>query len=543
MNQPFTAWRFARLTAFLITLLVFLTICSFLVSSGRRFVDDDAYMFYRYALNVYDGRGISWNADGLPTYGITSLPWLAVVLLLVKVPFSATTVLLSVSCGAFLTAAAAMVIIVIKNSKSPAFRDALLVVPVLLLPLLLHPTFDANIVNGMETMLSLFGNVLLVGAALRVQRSQRVLNYAVLGFAGYLAFLIRPDNGLCAALLPVLIWLLWRPRYIARAVIAETCLFVPIAIQLGLAFSYFGTPLPLPFYVKSLHGYKGYLCPVNSGSELASFAEFVAPFLLVIFGLSHRFRQWRFVSVFLIPVLLICGYLLSVIQVVGSNARYYVPFLPFILVPACLVLDRLLTQYSFDRIAIPWLHCVASAVLIGAGLAGIRAISDAYAHRTVVLYPEPKRIIAAKGPLGELQELRCTVGDSFARSLPAGTVLAASEVGCLGYAAPQVSIIDLVGLNDQEIALRGFNVDRLLARQPDVIWLPHTDYTWHRYEFWTDPAFLLEYNVYDQAFDYGIAIRRKSARYTAVTSALSRAWSRDYPGMPQQEYLVLGLGS
>src|SRR5208337_1528059 len=41
---------------------------------------DDAYMFYRYALNIRHGLGIAWNPDGVPTYGLTSHLWVWCVL-------------------------------------------------------------------------------------------------------------------------------------------------------------------------------------------------------------------------------------------------------------------------------------------------------------------------------------------------------------------------------------------------------------------------------------------------------------------------------
>jgi len=40
---------------------------------------DDAYMFSRYAHNILNNGAIAWNPDGVPTYGATSLLYLAVV--------------------------------------------------------------------------------------------------------------------------------------------------------------------------------------------------------------------------------------------------------------------------------------------------------------------------------------------------------------------------------------------------------------------------------------------------------------------------------
>ena len=54
---------------------------------------DDSYMFYRYAMNVRHGLGLSWNLDGVHTYGETALLWGFVVLLLSYLPLTASQAL------------------------------------------------------------------------------------------------------------------------------------------------------------------------------------------------------------------------------------------------------------------------------------------------------------------------------------------------------------------------------------------------------------------------------------------------------------------
>ncbi len=49
---------------------------------------DDAYMFYRYALNIRDGLGIAWNPDGIPTYGMTGHLWVFFILPLTLLPLT-----------------------------------------------------------------------------------------------------------------------------------------------------------------------------------------------------------------------------------------------------------------------------------------------------------------------------------------------------------------------------------------------------------------------------------------------------------------------
>ena len=49
---------------------------------------DDAYMFYRYAVNITQGLGISWNPDGVHTYGMTSQLWVFFILPLTVLPLT-----------------------------------------------------------------------------------------------------------------------------------------------------------------------------------------------------------------------------------------------------------------------------------------------------------------------------------------------------------------------------------------------------------------------------------------------------------------------
>ena len=41
---------------------------------------DDAFMFHRYAVPLRQGLGISWNPDGIPTGGMTSMGWFLLVI-------------------------------------------------------------------------------------------------------------------------------------------------------------------------------------------------------------------------------------------------------------------------------------------------------------------------------------------------------------------------------------------------------------------------------------------------------------------------------
>jgi hypothetical protein len=534
-------WRFASALTLLLMLAVFVA------AALKAFKTDDAFMFYRYVLHFREGLGISWNSDAIPTYGLTSLGWFFVVLFFSFLPVKPVAVLVIASGAAFAAAALVMTYAISSHARSRALRSAWVAFPLAALPLLLQPYFDLEILNGMETMLSFLANVLIVFAALSLLRNPSFRNGILLGVAGYFAFFVRPDNGLCAALVPALLWLLSPGMKLKYSAAAEACLFALIGVQLFVAHQYFGTPVPLAFYLKSLHGYRGYISPINPGIELSRFLFMAAPYLLLCCVIVRRRADLRFLAIFATPVLLTCLYLLTVLQIMGNNARYYVPFLPFIVLPSVMLLDRWLAEDPEPA------KRSVSGTKIAVGISGIAFVLVAifvmsnvwgkYSARHIVRYREPERIIAATRPLPVSNAIVRThqMGDSILRFLPKGTLVAASEVGYIGSSAPQVNIIDLVGLNDREIAMQGFSMSRLLQRAPDLIWLPHQDYTWLRREIWTDPDFLAQYDIYDGAVGYGVAIRKASPLHDAIEKQVATAWPHLFPNTNMNDYLVQGL--
>ena len=132
--------------------------------------------------------------------------------------------------------------------------------------------------------------------------------------------------------------------------------------------------------------------------------------------------------------------------------------------------------------------------------------------------------------------------DLLVAPLPKGATVAATEVGYLGDRAAQVNMIDLAGLNDNEIALHGFDVHALLLRKPDVIWMPNTDYTYQNAWMMSDPELLKEYDVYAGAANYGLAIRKDSPYRVEIDQQMQVFWDAVYPGYAMSDYLVRSAG-
>jgi hypothetical protein len=102
------------------------------------------------------------------------------------------------------------------------------------------------------------------------------------------------------------------------------------------------------------------------------------------------------------------------------------------------------------------------------------------------------------------------------------------------FGADDIAIVDLVGLHDRELLRQGLSAAAVLARAPDLIWLPHPDHTamirdlLDRDDFWRDFTF------YPDAFTYGLALRRPSPRFAALDALVAERFAVLYPGVARE---------
>jgi hypothetical protein len=240
------------------------------------------------------------------------------------------------------------------------------------------------------------------------------------------------------------------------------------------------------------------------------------------------------------------------------------PYLAFFVVPALLMVDRRLAEVwpgpryptHDDKTVMngapehSWgpraaaLHVMAAgavlAVCVWSVPTGVARVIDRKLVKGHAVY-EPAVLVTegdAKLPEVPYLEAMWAVTDTLVVPLPAGATIAASEVGYLGSRAPQTTIIDTAGLNDTQIALHGFSMAALLARKPDVIWMPHPDYTYQRGLMLSDPQLLQQYDVYADAANYGLAVRKDSPYRAQIAQQMQALWNRLYPGLRMQDDLV-----
>jgi hypothetical protein len=509
---------------------------------------DDAYMFIRYARHMLDGYGFAWNPDGVQTYGCTSVLFTLLVTVLRGASEASDAALLrGASVGLGLGAVLVMVLTARRFCRAPALRGRLWLWAGTLVPVLVcSPVFIYHARTGMDTTLSLLLNSCLIYATLALLERPDGRRLAATIVVGYLGYLSRPDNGLYAALVPGLAIFLGLPADTRWSVLKRFGLGLGalLAVDAALKLAIFGVALPLPVFAKLSGHYADYAGGAmwNPMAYLLTFLGTVAPFVVILLLFAERRA-----AALLLPLLLPVGMTLAVYfrttQIMGYQARFSYPSLPFVVLAAVLCLDRSLVAHGGLSIRSRRLGTRLLIVLALAGLFPVAEREAPAAYKRQFMHGPPADKVDNPGRLPLLRYWDSMQAVTrIARRAPEGTVLCMSEYGYLGAAVPELSILDPLGLHDREAALVGFSAETLLAKLPDVIWFPHTDYVGIRRELLAHEALWRDYAVYPAAFSYGFALRLEGPRAAALQAIVQDVWRAVYPGQPMPRHRASGPG-
>ncbi|TFH48527.1 MAG: hypothetical protein E4G89_06130 [Methanothrix sp.] len=308
--------------------------------------------------------------------------------------------------------------------------------------------------------------------------------------------------------------------------------------------------MPLPFFAKANGFHQGYIGVVhwNAMAAMVTFVLVALPFLLVIVSTVSRRTYLQLLAIGVI-VAATFSYYITVTQIMGRNARYYYPSLSFVVLAAFVAAfaqadePRIRITYSniLPRIALGFL--IVMAALPGpVRTFSIKMWGEHVIGTPVFVKAKTQYRMAASNPLPQLgwwigiermvDVLTC---------LPQGSIFAASEYGIIASGFPDLVIIDLVGLHDKVIAHRGFSADYVISRKPDLIWFPHGDYTYEVADILDNSSFQKDYEYYPGAYNFGIAIRKDSERYSEIKKVISREFRRIYPWYNLSDYVAVPM--
>lgn len=509
---------------------------------------DDAYMYVRYAKQILAGHGHAWNPDGVQTFGSTNTLYLGFVLPLRGLTSLTDAGILRLLSGSFGAGAlAVMVITAWRFTGAPTrFRNLLLWAGLIVPPIACSDIFTFHGRTGMGTTLALFTNSVLIYCTLRMLALATTRSVLPVVIAAYLTYLARPDNALLAGLVPIGAILLVMPRPSKKKMLVRFCagLGLFLAVDLSVKLAVFGSPLPLSVFAKT-QGHLGEYAGAAQWNALAFLFDFLGlalPFLCVIAAFAGR-RHLLMIATLLVPVALTLAVHFGTLQIMGYQARFSFPTLPFFVASAALALGHFTLLFgsreegtcarlSGKALASRLLVVFAVALLLPAADA---ALTPVYTRHLKESTPAPAKTWNPRG-LPKLKYWDCANAMAkIAHHSPEGTVICLSEYGKVGAVAPHVTILDPLGLHNRDVAMNGFSADAMLAKKPDLIWLPHPDYVTIRNELMASRELWEDYAVYPAALNFGVAVRTGGPRSEHIQRSFASAWKILYPYQPMEQ--------
>ncbi len=396
----------------LLAILIFSVICYKL-----SFIQDDAYISYRYIANFLNGDGLVYNI-GERIEGFTNFGWVIYLILwgALGLNFILISQLTGWLFGAGIIALTYLIAEVVFEKNKLLSATSILLVACNLSLAHWAPA-------GLETAAFAFFAVLSV--YLFIQRSWWLI------FSILMAVWIRPDGVVVAGLL-ILIDAILTKKIPKFTIICNAIAFVLSLPFVIFKYFYYGSIIPNPFYAKT--GFN--MSQLNNGIEytgtfLADYAFYGAGFVIPLLfykRLSHSARVvWWTSIIFTIYIILIGGDVLKV-------HRFFLPIFGTTAILTILSLQFLVEKF-FGR-------SVRLAVILGA-TAGLIALTIYLPLDVVKRYNGHERGFTRKMQTKAIN-MRETDSTNFSVALP--------TIGIFGYELIGHRIIDMVGLTDSTIA-------------------------------------------------------------------------------------------
>ncbi len=183
--------KFSSLKHILLLTLAFsgITIGIYITSSRQGLPIDDAYIFKRYAIQLAEGRGFCFNS-GEPSLGVSSVLWTWVLALLVKIFGKEHYFFLAQFAGMTFYALAIFLLLLLLKKKRVSFELILLGA----FFCWLAPITFMNAISGMESGLFAFLVLLNIFIFDLICEKRGKAIGLILGLAGALAFMTRPEG-------------------------------------------------------------------------------------------------------------------------------------------------------------------------------------------------------------------------------------------------------------------------------------------------------------------------------------------------------------
>jgi hypothetical protein len=309
-------------------------------ASSLSFVNDDAFISFRYAKNLVDGFGLVYNA-GERVEGYTNFLWTIFIALGMKlhidpVPFSATLGLIFYTCT--------LLLFIFSSWKHKDINSKyFFFIPLTALALSVHRDFNVYATSGLET--SMFTFLVSLGFVLLLH-SKKLMSLFCAGIICVFMMMTRPDGAIFTAA-SIIYLILTRQRRIKEIfyfLLPSIIIFIPYWFW---RYDYYGFFFPNTFYAKSIA-----LPYYTQGLKytLLYFGTYYSPSLLIpligialyqrlpeikLTGIRNSFYKLRTTDSFkpiLLASLFIGFYTLFIIRIGGDfmHARFFIPITPIL---------------------------------------------------------------------------------------------------------------------------------------------------------------------------------------------------------------------
>ena len=443
-----------------LVLLVAVTTCIGASAFMMPYIPDDSYISFRYAENLANGHGLTFNEGERPVEGYSNFLWILLCVLFYKIGLSLPVFV--PFFGAFVAVCAVVLLWAVLGRRQ--LQPLQLLFPLLILAS--SGPFVMYAVSGMEmplyALLFLLSLFWLDGVFETGGRG----TYVALAVTGVLLSLCRPE-GIVA--FPVIALMLIRflkngpPSGSRRNLVIATVVFLLAVIAYNVwRVSYFGEWFPTPFLSKAGGG-KSLVSAwtANAGIYFTRQGDYFPPlgyyFAALVLGalagrsLSWSKPQWRQTEIvsLVLAVVLIAVYINFKDWMPGM--RYHSALVGLLLLPAAQVQTPFFNTPPSKRSGAHfWLIGFAVVAMNLAVLADLRIIT-AQTERS-----NRASLIALGGWLREI--------------MPPDATLAVSDVGALPYYSGFKTIdIHPESLTDLHIAKMGFSNDYFFERKPDIL--------------------------------------------------------------------------
>lgn len=403
-----------------------------------RFVIDDAYISFRYAKNLAEGRGLIFN-PGERVEGYTNYLWTLMIAAGLKVGLNPATLahLLTLISTGVATLATIRIADLLGGRRPASIWGGVL--------LSTNAAFVSFGTSGLETM---FQTALLAAVAWIVfavwDRPPRAIEIAGVSVLAAAAFLTRLDSALVLGVLLVA-WL-WHRRAAGAPLrelvtLAGGVAAVPIATAapwFAWRFGFYDAVLPNTFYAKETDGFTP-MGAIFLGLFVVSYFWF-GPALAILL----KARVWTKEPGYLAAGLIVGLWAAYVVYAGGDwmDWRFLVAVMPFMF---------LVAARAIEAIARPALRvaavatCIAGSVLHGAAYPSAFNVDGLSTVRLLTEQPPPNWV---------------TEGEALRKYFPGGldqrdqVTIAVVAAGAIPYFS-ELPAIDMIGLTDAEVARHG----------------------------------------------------------------------------------------